>query len=280
MRLAATVALTMAAFAANSLLNRAAVGGGHADALAFAALRVASGAAVLAVLARGRGLWPGRRDAGAAGALALYMFGFSLAYRALDAGIGALILFGGVQVTMFAGALLAGARPPAMRWAGMALGLAGLAWLALPGASRAVDPAGAAAMLAAAVGWGVYSLIGRGGTAPLATTARAFLLVAPGGLVVWAVPGGGVDAAGVGLAVVSGGVTSGLGYALWYSVLPRIETTVAALAQLTVPVIALAGGAALLGERPGPATLLAAAVVLGGVAIGVVSGRSARAGRS
>lgn len=279
MRLVLLTALTMAAFAANSLLNRMALLDGSADPAAFAALRTASGAMMLWLLLawRGRGdpqrATPRTRLVGA-GSLALYMLGFSFAYITLDAGVGALILFGGVQVTMFAGAVIGGEAVPRRRWIGAALAFGGLVWLSWPGASGAPNPAGALLMTAAAIGWGIYSLAGRGTKDPLRATASNFLWAAPVGVLAWLSVGGELGHAGIALALASGMVTSGLGYALWYSVLPRLASSVAALAQLTVPVIAMLGGALLLAEPIGLRAALAAGLVLGGVAFGLLPQRT------
>jgi drug/metabolite transporter (DMT)-like permease len=222
--------------------------------------------AVLVLWQRGGWAWPGVRGrvAGVLG-LSAYLIGFSLAYRGIDAGTGALVLFGTVQVTMFAGALASREVVPGRRWLGAGLALGGLALIAAPGAVEALP---LALMAMAGVGWGLYSLAGRGAADPLAATAWNFLLsvplVLPLGLVA------GVDApdgVGIALAVVSGAATSGLGYALWYAVLPGLGAARAAVAQLTVPVIAALGGAVLLAEVPGLWFWLAAALVLGGVAV-------------
>ncbi|MWD29591.1 EamA family transporter [Aquicoccus sp. SCR17] len=272
------IALTMVAFAANSVLNRMALAGGAIDPVDFGALRLVSGAGMLALLMRLRGRRIQLRGPGrVAGVLSLlvYVYGFSLAYLALDAGAGALILFGLVQITMFAAALAGGERPSAARWAGAGLALIGLAWLLWPGSVPLSLPH-AALMAAAGVGWGIYSLAGRRAADPLAATTANFLLAAPAGLVVALLAGseiGSATPAGLGFAVLSGAVTSGLGYALWYAVLPRIAATSAAIAQLTVPVIAMAGGALLLGEGLSLRFALAAALVLGGVALSVLGGR-------
>ena len=243
----------------------------------FAALRLASGALTLCALValqdhtrlRGTASLPG------AAALATYMLGFSFAYITLDAGIGALILFGGVQITMFAGGLLGGERPPALRWTGAAIALCGLAWLVWPAGAVRPDAAGAALMAAAAVGWGIYSLIGRGARDPLAATAANFLWAAPVAILLWLAwdDGLGMSGRGAVLAILSGAVTSGLGYALWYSVLPGLAASSAALAQLTVPVIAALGGALVLGEALSTRGLVAGALVLGGVALGTFAAR-------
>lgn len=277
MRLVALSALVMVAFAANSVLNRAAVGTGQIGALDFALLRAVAGAMVLIALIRLRGarltLLEPRRVLGGA-MLSTYLIGFSLAYLAMDTGLGALILFGGVQVTMFAGALVLGERPPARRWFGAGLALAGLVWLVWPGAGAMAPLWAVGAMASAALGWGIYSLIGRGSADPLGDTGAAFVWATVLGFVAVLVQTGGSmvnDAtwAGVALAVISGAVTSGLGYALWYRVLPRIGASVAGLMQLSVPVIAGLGGALLLAETPTRAMVLAGAVVLGGIGWGL-----------
>ena len=269
MRLLFLTALTMAAFAANSVLNRWAVGPEHIDAVAFSMIRLLSGAGVLAALTnwqRGRLVWPGLhgRVAGALG-LSAYLLGFSLAYRGLDAGTGALVLFGTVQVTMFAGALIRHEPVPGQRWTGAGLALIGLTLIAAP-SGGALLPLGL--MTLAGIGWGIYSLAGRGATDPLAATTWNFLLsvplVLPLGLAVGVARPDGV---GIALAVVSGAVTSGLGYALWYAILPQLGSARAAVAQLTVPVFAALGGSLLLAEVPGLWFWFASALVLGGVAV-------------
>lgn len=270
MRLALLTAIVMIAFAANSVLNRLALAQGDIGPAAFAAIRLGAGAATLALLVTLRGgrvpLGEPARAAGAA-SLALYMLGFSFAYLTLDAGVGALILFGGVQVTMFVGAVWGGETIPARRWVGATIAFAGLAWLLWPRGAEAPDPRGAMLMAAAAVGWGIYSLIGRRATDPLSATAASFALALPVALaaLVAAADLAGSTAKGIFAAIASGAVTSGLGYALWYAVLPRLRASQAAVAQLTVPVIALAGGVLFLGEEPTARLILAGAVVLGGV---------------
>jgi len=275
-RLFLLTSLTMVAFAANSLLNRAALVDGETGATAFAALRLISGALALALLVSTRSGLPsvwGRKRMIGAGALALYVLGFSFAYVALDAGIGALILFGMVQLTMFSGGLWGGERPGPARWIGAALALAGLAWLVWPGSAEAPMPRAVLLMALAGLGWGVYSLVGRGAQNPLGETAANFLCAAPVAVLIWLIWPDGVTLGGAILAILSGAITSGLGYALWYSLLPKLEASVAALAQLTVPVIAVAGGVTLLSEPVTLRLVLASAVILGGVAFGILGQR-------
>ncbi|MGY3437755.1 MULTISPECIES: DMT family transporter [unclassified Marinovum] len=270
MRLISLTALVMVAFAANSVLNRLALESGTTGPASFALIRLASGAALLALMVMLRGqsgalrpqvaVWPG------VATLTLYILGFSFAYQTLPAGIGALILFGGVQITMFLGAVFAREPLSPLRILGAVVAFAGLVWLMGPGAERP-DPLGAALMLAAALGWGLFSLLGRRSGAPLPTMAASFLWSVPLGVVAFVLWPDGTDLRGALLAVLSGAVTSGLGYALWYNVLPLLRASTAAVVQLTVPIIAMAGGMVFLAE---PLTLrfaLAAALVLGGVAL-------------
>ncbi|MGB0496736.1 MAG: DMT family transporter [Rubricella sp.] len=270
MRLLLLVAIVMVAFAANSLLTRLALADGAIGPSTFAAIRTGSGAAALVLLVALRSgssirLAP---DPFGAAALFLYMAGFSFAYVTLGAAAGALILFGGVQLTMFAGALLAREAIPPRRWAGAAIAMAGLGVLLIPGAGRP-DVAGVVLMCAAAVGWGVYSLLGRGARDPLALTARNFAWATPAALALPLLLPDAAEATtpGVALALASGVVASAMGYALWYAVLPRLAATRAAVAQLSVPIIAALLAWPALGEVPDLRFALSAALVLGGIAI-------------
>lgn len=278
MRLFWLSALTMTAFAANSILNRLALAEGAIGAAEFAVIRIAAGALTLSALVawRAGALHPPRPDGAAVAGLALYMICFSFAYVAMDAGLGALILFAGVQVTMFTGALIEGERPPLLRWLGMGLALTGLAALTLPGAETRTPALSVALMSAAALGWGIYSLQGRRATDPLASTGWNFVYALPVVAMVLVVPVGDdvpVSATGVLLAIASGAVTSALGYSLWYALLPRLGASVGALAQLSVPVIAVALGALLLEETVTPLMLAAMALILGGIALGLLPAR-------
>lgn len=273
-RTASLTSLALVAFAGNSLLCRAALGGGLMDPAGFTAVRLASGAAMLGVLASVRS--GGRpRLAGhwlSAAALFAYAIAFSLAYVTLSTGTGALILFGAVQLTMILSGLRAGERPGAAEWIGLALALTGLVVLVLPGLT-APAPMGSALMATAGVAWGVYSLRGRTSAQPLLNTAGNFLLTVPGALLL-VVVGGGTSSwtpRGVLLAAGSGALASGAGYAIWYAALPALTATRAALVQLLVPVLAAAGGVVLLSEGVPLRLPIAAALVLGGVALAVTA---------
>jgi len=261
----------MFAFAANSVLIRFALAGDLIGPGTFAVVRVVSGAVILAILVWMREKRPwnlSEVSPYSVAALSVYILGFSYAYINLDTGTGALILFGFVQVTMFIGALIGGERPNRMRWIGAGVAFAGLAYLLAPSA-RAPDPVGAVLMAAAGAAWGYYSIYGRSVRLPLQSTAGNFLLSVIPAVLIWVFVAdvSGPTPEGVALAITSGAVTSGLGYALWYSVLPKLDTSLAAIAQLTVPVIALAGGIVFLGESLSLSFVIAAALILGGVAI-------------
>jgi drug/metabolite transporter (DMT)-like permease len=267
----------MVAFAANSLLCRAALAGGHADAASFTTLRLASGALALALLARARerasassGAW------GSALALFAYALLFSLAYLRIPAGTGALLLFAAVQLTMVGAGLRAGERPRALEWTGLAVSLAGLALLARPGLARP-DLLGASLMLASGAAWGVYSLRGRGAGDPVARNAASFARAVPLAVAASAafalLQAPGMTPVGAALAVASGAVTSGLGYALWYAALRGLGATQAAVVQLAVPPLAALGGVLALGESPSLRLLLAGGLILGGIALAVAGRR-------
>ncbi|MEM6479972.1 MAG: DMT family transporter, partial [Pseudomonadota bacterium] len=261
-------------------------GDGAIGALEFAAIRVIVGALMLALLLRlrERGAtrprdMPDARAVLAAGCLALYLLAFSIAYLTLPAGLGALILFGGVQMTMFAGAWAMGEALTARQLSGAALAFAGLVYLLWPQGRGAPDALGAALMAAAALGWGVYSLIGRGSRDPLKESARNFLFaVIPVGAALLALGARGADPGiplrGALLGVASGALTSGLGYALWFRVLPQLKASTAAVAQLTVPLIAMVGGMIFLAEPLTLRFIFSSIAVLGGVALAIVPAKA------
>jgi len=203
-----------------------------------------------------------------------YVAFFSFAYVSLAAGTGALILFGAVQLTMFGVALHAGERFAPLASAGLALAAVGLVYLVLPGVS-APPLVGAASMALAGAAWGVYSLRGRGALDPLGATAGNFLRAAPMALVLW-LPFAGIahaDVEGILLAIVSGAITSGVGYAIWYTALRELSAMRAATVQLSVPVITAIGAVLFLAEPPTLRLVLASVAILGGIGL-VLTGRA------
>lgn len=271
MHLFALIAVTMSAFAANSILARAGVFTYGMEPLLFAGVRLTSGAMMLSVLVALRGGWV-RVDRGrvvTASMLLIYLIPFSIAYLTLPSGVGALILFGVVQITMFGGSCLAGTQPSARQWGGMVIAMAGLGWLLWPTEHMTLDALGVVFMVVSGIGWGVFSMRGRESNDPLGDMALSFILCAPVALILMLI-GGGWSLGGLICAVLSGAVMSGLGYALWYRVLPQVAATTGAVAQLSVPVIAIIGGAILLSEAITLNVVVASAVVLGGIAFSVL----------
>ncbi len=269
-RTAILALLALCAFAGNSLLCRLALATGAIDPASFTTVRLVTGAATLAVLVRA---WPGVRGTPApswpaAAYLFLYALPFSLAYRYLPAGTGALLLFGAVQVTMFLGSIREGQRPAPGQWAGLAIAFGGLAYLVSPGVA-APSPAGAGLMLLAGLAWGIYSLKGRGVANPLAQTASNFARTVPMTLLASLAffPVARLSATGLVLAAVSGALASGLGYVLWYQALAGLSAVNASVIQLAVPVLAAVGGIVLLGEELTWRFGLASAMVLGGIGL-------------
>jgi len=270
LRVPLLVVFAMLAFASNSLLCRVALRDTTIDAASFTAIRLASGALMLLILLRLRGVRQPTRGGSWPMAAMLFAYAafFSFAYRDLTAATGALLLFGAVQLTMMAWGLWQGERIAGLRLAGLAIAVGGLVVLLLPGLA-APPPLAAALMLGAGAAWGVYSLLGRGAGEPIAATAGNFVRSMPFAalLILTAFGHETVDYTGLAYAVASGAVTSGLGYVLWYAVLPALSATSAATIQLSVPAIAAIGGAMLLAEPITARLLLASAAILGGIAL-------------
>lgn len=266
-RLVILTALAMMAFAGNSLLCRAALASTAIDAASFTTIRLVSGALVLWLLVRiKRG--KGGGDWLSALALFVYAAGFSFAYISLPASTGALLLFGAVQATMIGRGIWGGERLQHRQLAGLALALGGLVILLSPGLAAPPLP-GAILMLGAGVAWGIYSLRGKGAGDPLRATAGNFLRTVPIALAASLLmrDAMSLDGAGVGYAIASGALTSGIGYAIWYAVLPSLKATSAATLQLSVPVISAAAGIVLLDEALTLRLVLASGAILGGIAL-------------
>ena len=268
--------VAMTAFAANSLLCRLALRGAHIDAASFTLIRLASGALMLWLIVRLRGDKVSQQGSWPSGfALFTYAAAFSFAYITLPAATGALLLFGAVQATMIGYGLWRGERFGLLQFAGLMLACTGLIGLLLPGLS-APPLDGAMLMLVAGVAWGVYSLRGRGSSNATASTAGNFIRALPfvAVLSLMLLSRSSLDAFGIGYAVASGALASGLGYAVWYSVLPALRATTAATVQLCVPVLAALGGSLFLGETLTQRLVLASVAVLGGITL-VITGRKA-----
>jgi drug/metabolite transporter (DMT)-like permease len=278
-RTALLCALALVGFAANSLLTRLALRPRLVDPALFVAVRLVTGALALSALAFLRRPRADLRRGSALSGLLLFAYAapFSYAYLRVGAGMGALVLFGSVQISMIGWGLFRGERPRPGEWAGLVLALAGLGALTLPGSARP-DLGSFSMMVVSGAAWGAYSLRGRGSTDPLGATAGNFVRSVPlallGLAVACVVPGERALRAtpqGLILAATSGALASGVAYSLWYAALPALTALRAALVQLTVPVLAAAAAVVLLDERPSVRLVGSGAAVLGGVALALTS---------
>lgn len=268
--------LAMLAFAGNSLLCRVALNETGIDPASFTSIRLLSGAAMLWLLVSlRRSLHEGHGNWRSAAALFAYAAAYSFAYINLTAATGALLLFGAVQATMISHGIRSGERLHGLQWLGLALALAGLVGLLLPGLT-APPLFASLLMLGAGVAWGVYSLRGKGAGNPTRITAGNFMRAVPIALVlsIITLPHFALDTLGIVYAVLSGALTSGIGYAIWYAVLPELKAAHAATVQLSVPVIVALGGILFLHEPLTLRAVLASIAILGGIALVILEKRS------
>ncbi len=276
-RIVALTSLAMIAFACNSLLCRVALKHTSIDAASFTTIRLISGAVMLWLVARmSRVTQPCRGNWVSALVLFVYAAGFSFAYVSLPASTGALLLFGAVQATMIGHGIWSGERLLRLQLVGIAFAFGGLVGLLLPGLS-APPLLGSLLMLSAGVAWGVYSLRGKGACEPIEATAGNFLRAAPiaVALSILMHNGASLDSAGFWYAVSSGALASGIGYTIWYTVLPALKATNAATVQLSVPVIAALGGIVFLGETITMRLVLTSLAILGGIALVILKKQNA-----
>jgi len=269
-----TVAMT--AFAGNSLLCRAALRDTDIDAATFTSVRLVAGALVLWLLLSLRGNRAPMKQGSWGSALALFAYAaaFSYAYGGLSAAMGALLLFGAVQATMISMGIIRGNRPHLWQWVGFVVAFSGLVGLLLPGLT-APPLVSSLLMIGSGVAWGVYSLRAKGAGEPTAVTTGNFIRAVPMALVLSLVmmTSATIDLAGLGYAIASGAIASGMGYAIWYMALPLLQPTSAATVQLSVPVIAAVGGVLLLSEPLTLRLVVAGIAILGGIAIVILAGQ-------
>ncbi len=267
-------AFALLAFAANSIICRLALRDGGIDAGSFSVVRLLSGALSLWIILLLSGYRKSPEYSGSwisAAMLFVYAFAFSYAYVGLQAGTGALILFGAVQLTMLLTGVVQGEHLRRAQWIGLSAAVGGLIYLLTPGLTS--PPFGNASIMAlAGVAWGIYSLRGRGNAHPAAVTTDNFIRTVPLVVVagVFLIPHYYVTLPGIGWAVLSGALTSGVGYILWYAAVSNMQATRAAIIQLAVPVIAAFGGVVLLSEIVSYRLVLASVLTLGGVLIAVL----------
>jgi drug/metabolite transporter (DMT)-like permease len=265
---------SLAAFAANSVFCRLALSQATIDATGFTTIRLASGAVTLFLISKiftKRSRTESRVSWLSAAMLFLYAITFSFAYIRLSAGTGALILFGAVQTTMIVSALKSGEQPHLLVWVGLFMALTGLVYLFLPGLSTP-SPKGFALMATAGIAWGIYSILGRGTANPIPDTTHNFIRSLPFVVPIFLISfrSTHLSAEGIILAVLSGSLTSGLGYVCWYTALQGLTVTRAATVQLSVPVLAALGGVVFLSESISLRLFLSGIMILGGVGLSMV----------
>lgn len=266
-RLVAYTTLTMIAFAANSLLCRMALKETNIDAASFTSVRLLSGAAMLWLLMRWQKQAPLKHGTWRnALALFIYAAALSFAYRTINTGAGALMLFGAVQLTMILAGFIAGERMSALQSIGFAAAMTGLVILVSPGVEAPSVP-DSVLMLASGIAWGIYSLFGRGLSNPAAATAGNFLRAVPlaAALSLISLPWLHLDTRGMLYAALSGALASGLGYIMWYRVLQHMRAMTAATVQLGSPILATLGGIIFLGEELTRDLMIASLLILGGI---------------
>ncbi|NIB41589.1 DMT family transporter [Pseudomaricurvus alkylphenolicus] len=267
--------LALFAFAGNSVLCRLALGENTIDAASFTIIRLLSGIVVLAIILKigstndasaGRGSWK------ASFYLFLYAVTFSFAYISLDTATGALILFGSVQAAMILVGLLTGNKLHYLEWLGVFLAFSGFVYLVLPGLTTP-SLTGFILMTIAGIAWAFYTLSGKESKNPLSDTTYNFLRTLPCILILLAVAFSYVSLSpeGIFLAVLSGGITSGIGYAIWYTALGGLSGIQAAVVQLLVPVIAAAGGVVFSGEVISYHLVLSSMMILGGILVVILA---------
>lgn len=266
--------LALIAFAANSVICRLALKDGAIDPGLFTSIRLFSGAAVLIVLVflskesrheKSKGSWI------SAAMLFLYAAAFSYAYVSLETGIGALIIFGVVQITMIASSLISGYRMNGIEWLGIFLALAGFLYLLVPGAS-APSLSGFILMSLSGLGWGIYSLRGKNSKHPLVDTAYNFLRSLPFLILLlyFLAQESNYSTKGILLALLSGIVTSGIGYTIWYVALRGLNSIQASIVQLLVPVLAAIGGILFVGEIVSFRLMVSSLMILGGILLLII----------
>lgn len=267
--------LALIAFAANSVLGRLVLGSGALDAASFTIIRLFSGSVALLFIIAVRNRKKNNLSKGSwysSLMLFVYALTFSYAYNFLETATGALILFASVQITMIVLSLVSGVRLHAFEWTGVVISFTGFVYLILPGVT-APSPLGFGLMVAAGMAWGIYTLRGRASRDPLMDTAYNFFRTIPLILIllVITVRDANYSTRGIVLAVVSGAITSGIGYTIWYLALRNLSSTLAAVLQLLVPVIAAFGGVVFVSEEISSRLIISSALVLGGILLVIMA---------
>ncbi|HAS6230911.1 TPA: EamA family transporter [Vibrio vulnificus] len=272
-------AIAMIAFAANSVFCRLALAEQSIDPGSFTFIRLLSGAVTLLVILSftqagqmrqllSKSTFLSRTSVLAGVALFGYAVAFSYAYVGLTTGTGALILFAVVQFSLIAFHLFSGHRPSKLEWGGVALSISGFIVLMSPSAQtpNAID---AFMMAIAGVCWAIFTLLGKQAQSPTQAIAQGFSFASLMALLCgfWLLNVSSVSVHGIVWALLSGVLASGIGYVVWYMAVKSLSVLQASIAQLSVPVIAMAAGVIWLNEPLTIVSTVASALVLGGIAL-------------
>jgi len=284
--------LSILSFSANAVICRWALDHQLIDPMSFTSLRLGSAALVLFVVM----MWFSLRKAKAqkldvnqpikpiskgswkaAIILFVYTITFSYGYVSISTATGALLLAGVVQFTILGYAVRNGEKLHRAEWVGVALALIGLLYLVYP---KLTTPSwwGLVLMTISSYAWGLYTINGRKSLNPLSDSAfnfyRTLPMVAIASMVILSFTEHAfITPQGFLLGVISGGITTGLGYILWYTALPKISSSMASASQLLVPLFAAFGAMWLIGEPINLTFMIAASLMLGGLGL-VVHGRN------
>ena len=269
------ICIAMLAFAANSVLCRLALAEQQIDPMSFSLIRVCSGAAVLLLLyifsvQKAKIQWNIKNGF----SLALYIVAFSMAYLHIDAGVGALLLFGIVQLSMVGYGLCHGEKINIQRGAGLGIAILGIFILLLPGAT-APNLVYVVIMVLSGIGWAMYSIAGKNMQNPLASTLANFVMAIPFVLLAYVAfyTQSFAKPQGILLAVLSGGLASSGAYVLWYAIVKYIDRVTASTVQLSVPCLAILGGSLFIGETIGLRIVLSTVIVLLGIFLVIYTGK-------
>ena len=272
MRLIILTFLALLAFASNSILNRWALLDGITGPLTFSFVRVSSGAVLLWIIVASKNInWRPKFQILPSISISVYMLCFSIAYLNLGIGIGAVILFGGVQFTMFGLAAFFGEKITLWRIVGATISFSGLCVLFLTNERLDLNISAMLIMIFSAIGWGVYSFLGKNAKNPLLETTQNLVWASLFLGFVFVFSFDEMSIKGFVLAIISGAITSGLGYVLWYTVLPSLKTTIAAVLQLTVPIIAAIVGVLFFSEELTMELVFAAILVAMGTFVSLIN---------
>jgi len=271
--------LSLLAFAANSVLCRLALYTEQVHPLDFIAIRILSAALTLALIVAIKNntrLTKITKFGSYSGAIYLFIYaaGFSYAYVTLGTATGALILFACVQFTMLLKGWLAGVRLRKQEFVGISLSLLGFLYFVYPELEKP-SLIGCVLMSLSGIAWGLYSLIGAKSTQPLLDTASNFIRLVPVVLIplIWVYFSNGLHISWQGwlYTIGSGALASGVGYSVWYTVLPQLKPNIAAVSQLSVPIWAALGGVVLVAEPIDLHLAISASAILGGILLVILT---------